>query len=234
MVIILTIVHTLYQDLDVDVFELVEDFGFDEATINSLTDAIIPDQLHTSTDPLLRAMADLARHPANIIHLPSPDNHVYKCTPDVESALDCASSTLRDQTLRSQFKRDNTIVDSTMDIRYDSTGRATSAVVTIIPCPGMVPNTAAQTIVVPGQPMPYIRLPDDQRPSVSATVELHQLSSEQEFAFRLIMDTMHKHLAKESDIPQLTMSVLGSAGKSIDSSCIDHASTMHRPCIDHA
>ena len=85
----------------------------------------------------------------------------------------------------------------------------------IIPGPGTMLSTAAQTIVVPGQPMPYIHLPDDQRPSVSATVELHQLSSEQEFAFRLIMDTMQKHLAKEIDIPQLTMSVLGNAGKYI-------------------
>ena len=196
-------------------FELVEDFGFDDATIDSLADAITPDQLHTSADPLLRAMADLARHPATIIQPPSPDNHVYKCTSDVETALDCASSTLRDQTLRKQFNKDNSIVDSTMDIRYDSNGRAISAVVTIIPGPGTLPSTAAQTIVVPGQPMPYIHLPDDQRPSVSATVELHQLSSEQEFAFRLIMDTMQKHLAKEIDIPQLTMSVLGNAGKYI-------------------
>ena len=205
--------HAAQDGEEHDVFQLVEDFGFDDATIDSLTDAIVPDQLDTSADPLLQAMSDIAHQRPNIVRSPSPATHVYRYTGDVEAALDAAASALRNQTLRKQFDTTTTAEASTMDIQYDSAGIATSAIVTLLPRPGAVPSVAAQTIVVPGQPMPYIRLPDDDRPSISATVQLHQLSSEQEFAFRLIMDTMQKHLAKESDIPQLTMSVLGNAGK---------------------
>ena len=160
-------------------------------------------------------MTELAQHPAHIVTTTSPNTVVYKFTADIGSTLDNATSSLRDQTLRHQFKRTDTVDDSTMHIQYDSNGCATSAIVTILPYPGAVVNVAAQTIVNPGQPMPYIRLPKKDRPSISTTVQLHNLSSEQEFTFRLIMETMQKHLAKESDIDQLTMSVLGSAGKFI-------------------
>lgn len=100
-----------------------------------------------------------------------------------------------------------------MHIDFDIAGRATCAIVTMVPSPGQELTCAAQTIVNPGQPMPYIRLPAEELPTIETTVQLHGLSREQEFAFRLIMETMQRHIDREDSIPQLTMSVLGNAGK---------------------
>jgi hypothetical protein len=59
--------------------------------------------------------------------------------------------------------------------------------------------------------MPYVR--SEVPPSVRTTAELHRLSSEQEFAFRIIMNTMDKHLAGRVDVEQLTLSIIGNAGE---------------------
>jgi hypothetical protein len=131
----------------------------------------------------------------------------------IQSTLDIAADVLRDQTVQRIFQDRDVEHNKSMHIDFDSMGTATCAIVTMVPCPGRQLDSAAQTIVNPGQPMPYIRLPDAHRPTIETTVQLHQLSAEQEFAFRLIMETMQKHIDQQQDIPQLTMSVLGNAGK---------------------
>lgn len=203
-------------DHDLDVFQAAEDFGFDDEVMDRLAAAIDPDRLEANSQHL-QTMADFARHPAAVFR--DPIASVNKGTNDLHTDLKEAPAKLRNMTLQNQLRAmdddKHRQPEAAMQIRYDTSGRATCAVVTMLPRPDVAPSAIAQTIVSPGQPMPYIRLPDAERPTTDATVRLHKLSSEQEFAFRLIMDTLDKHVAKENNIPQLTMSVLGNAGMAI-------------------
>lgn len=140
---------------------------------------------------------------------------MYKIDNDVEQGLNIATQILQDQSVQRLFQPMEDDQAPTITIERDSDGRAIRAVVTIVSTNMPHLNIgASQSIINAGEAMPYIRLPVAERPDVNDSVHLHHLSKEQEFAFRLIMKTLQQHIDKERDIPQLTMSVFGNAGKS--------------------
>ena len=120
---------------------------------------------------------------------------------------------LKDQTIQRRMTTKTVESDDSLYIEYDADNRATQAVVKVMKVPTNKPLPATYTVIPAVSSMPYIRLPKGSRPTHSATVELHKLSVEQEFSFRLIMEPLQKHLDGETDIPQLTMSVVGNAGE---------------------
>ena len=167
-------------------------------------------------DVLLQSISSLAHCSASIASSPLPGNIVYKIDQEVQNGLDAAAKVLQNQTVRQLFNpSDVNDTDLTIHVERDSSGRAVRAIVTIVsPTAQGFHNIGAQhTVINAGEAMPYIRLPEVERPTVADTVSLHKLSTEQEFAFRLIMKTMQGHIDKEQNIPQLTMSILGNAGE---------------------
>jgi Helitron helicase-like domain at N-terminus len=62
-----------------------------------------------------------------------------------------------------------------------------------------------------GQP-PYVRLQNDERPSMAATSDLFRLCEKQRFAFFMMAATFDAELRNETNIPQLKMALLGGAG----------------------
>lgn len=158
-------------------------------------------------------MTALARCQPPVTHTPLPEDVVCRLDDDISNDLAAATVALKNQTVQKLFRPTDHGDMSKMHVEYDSKGRAIRAIVTILPTPTAEPTYASRTIVNPGQPMPYIRLPSTDLPTLSTTVRLHSLSAEHEFVFRVLMDTMQRHIDKEENIPQLTMSVLGNAGK---------------------
>lgn len=217
---------------DVDAFELAEDYGFDDETMDRLACNIDPEELKVREsiraylkqfeqaillqvdDVLLKTISELAHHPATVATTPLPSTVVYKIDDEVQNGLNKAAKELQNQTVQKLFEPIEIDDGSSLHIERNTSGEAIGAVVTYVTTRGQRHNITTQhTMIKPGNAMPYIRLPDSQRPSVSDSVQLNKLSTEQEFAFRLIMGTMEKHINKEKDIPQLTMSILGNAGE---------------------
>lgn len=209
----LNLFYICSQDDDHDEHQLVEDFGFDEATIRRLGEEIEVGDLEQA-DPMLQALTALALCPA-AVSLSSPPDTVYRCSNVMEAVLKAARAQLRKQNLTEQLHQNVAVeaADRSVDIQFDSAGRAVAAVVSMVPAPVAAPIAASQTIYRPGEAMPYVRLPEQRRPDVTVTVQLHGLSAEQEFAFRVIMNTMQQHLDGATDVPQLTMAILGNAGE---------------------
>ena len=202
------------QDYDED-DDCLNDFGddgYDEATMERLADQLTPDHFDVA-DPMLQSMTELNKFPAAVVRVRLMDTTAYNSNIHVKDGLNYAADKLKDQLNIFQFRTDDADPGAAISISYSASGQAMKAIVTMMAKPGDGPDQAARTIVAAGQAMPYIRLPESERPSFDATVQLHNLSIEQEFTFRLVMDTLQKHIDGEMDVPQLTMSVLGNAGE---------------------
>jgi hypothetical protein len=188
------------------------DDGYDSETRDRLADAL-PAAHFGENDPMLRTLAGLAKHPAAGVRAPNSAASVYNHTVEVQDALDFAAGALRSVKQIVQPREPVPDKGAALHINYDAFGRAFSAEVSVIEDPGQEPSRAARTIVNAGEAMPYIRLPQGQRPSQNTTIELHNLSEEQAFTFKLTMEPLQRHMDGEQDVPQLKMSVLGNAGE---------------------
>ena len=194
----------LFQDWDDDVFQRVDDMGCsDDECTDHLVDGLQPTDFPTN-DFIMQGAAAVASCPPPVILTPCPPASVYPSSPAIKEALAVAASKLKDHKIQALLQPP---VDSSeftsepsLHLEYDGAGRAIGAVVTMSTCPDTRAAQAAATNVKAGEAMPFIRLPLEDRPSITTTAQLHLLSDEQEFAFRLIMDTMDKHLRKEQDI----------------------------------
>jgi hypothetical protein len=71
---------------------------------------------------------------------------------------------------------------------------------------------ALNTKLKTGAQPPYIRLKDDQRPSMAAISDLFRLCDKQRFAFHMMAATLDAELRGEQDVPQLKLALLGGAG----------------------
>lgn len=187
--------------------------GYNDEDAECIMDGLQPSDF-PANDPTMEGAAAIAACPPDIILQPCSTTTVYWSSCDVTTALEVATSKLRDHKVQALLQQPvNDEEKPTMSLQFDASGRAIGAVVTVMPCPASRAEMAAATNVKAGETMLYIRLAKEELPSVTNTSHLHLLSDEQEFAFRLIMDTMDKHLQKEENIPQLLMSILGSAGE---------------------
>ena len=194
-------------------FQRVDDMGLNDEADDCIFDGLQPSDF-PENDPTMQGAAAVAACPPDIILESCSTETVYRSSCSVVKALEDATSKLRDHKVQALLQQPIAEEEEpTMHLQYDASGRVVGAVVTMVPCPASRAEMAAATNVKAGEAMPYIRLPKEELPNVANTSQLHLLSDEQEFAFRLIMDTMDKHLQKEENVPQLTMSILGSAGE---------------------
>lgn len=188
--------------------------GFDDDFAEGTMDGLRPSDF-SPDDLTMQGAASMAACPVDVVLQPYSPTTVYHSSKKMDNALAVAASKLKSHKMQALLQHPSTDaeMEPSLHLVYDATGRAVGATVTMVPCPETRATLAAATNVKAGDAMPYIRLPEGQRLTVAATAQLHLLSDEQEFAFRLIMDTMERHLRKEENIPQLTMSILGSAGE---------------------
>ena len=164
--------------------------------------------------PIMQSLTPLTGCPAAVCQEKYATDSVALCNLGDEQDQKAAQRALKDLTMTGRSGAQTSPADGSLHIDYDGEHNAVSASVILMPVPtadGL--TTLPKMKIAPGKPLPYIRLPDGERPTLTTTVQLHSLSREQEFAFRTIMQTMEPYLTTaNAEPPQLTMCITGSAG----------------------
>jgi hypothetical protein len=161
---------------------------------------------------------------ANIVAVTPPivrtrltDAHATRSTTATTARLATCSKVLEAAKVKNVLdERERAAAGPTLHIEYDNERRPIRARVdwADIPPPRTALGSLANTIVYPGDDLPFVRTSPDARPSLDTTIRLAALCTEQTYAFRLIMVPLLLHMAGRSygEVEQLTLSIFGHAG----------------------
>ena len=202
----------LVQDDDEGSNDNFDDGAFAEDVLDRLATAH-RECSNNHLDPILREINALSSIPVNIVRKNNPVA-VVKST----SALLSGHTTARLAMQRfseAQLKRSSDDDETSRNayIEKDYRGNAVAFVIRKA-MPGIDLSAAPElTRVLPGQPIPFVKL--DDLPDIPSTAQLHRLDPEQTVAFGAIAQRLQMHISGMAleDVPQLTMSVFGTAGK---------------------
>jgi hypothetical protein len=164
-------------------------------------------------DPLLRKINSLAKIPVKIFRQ-NDSSSVFPSTSILLSGHETARQAMQ-RFSEAQIQRPTDDPQRSAYIDRDYVGNAVAFVIRMVK-PGIDLSEAAElTRVLPGQPIPFVKL--DEPPDIPTTASLHLLDPEQTVGFGAIAQRLHQHIvgAPGDDIPQLLLSVLGNAGEFI-------------------
>ena len=205
--------------------EWLANCGADDETVARLGDDVLFEPPADSSD-IMHTLAGVVACRVKPCRQALAPEVAHNATEDDEADLKNACSVLREHKMARVLPKPLAPPSGhSLHIEYDGQGNVTGARVLVMePQPGQddsaLQRIARTTILRSGEAPPYIRVPEAERPTVTTTAQLHHLCAEQEFAFRLIMDTLCLEVERQRcprpdaarDIPQLTMALLGTAG----------------------
>jgi hypothetical protein len=195
----------------------MEDIGLDDDTLERLANvSCLEDIPSDQSNYMMDTLSPLGAHHATVCHTPCEfGKAVHKYNDQWQRRIESATENLKDISFQKQLVAQDRAVEADKRIRIErsNTGGALHAIVSFRPLPATSPGEWADSIIPHGESLPYIRLPNAERPSLDDTIRLCCLCEEQEFAFRLIMMPLLRHMQGDEDVPQLTMTMLGGAGE---------------------